>query len=112
MSIDAYDLLYSIMTVLVLVTLFVGTFIAAASLRRLGRPAALALLAFVLPILGMLAARGAVAFVRSDTIEPGPKYLALGASNAVHGVLTIASYVMFMVVTFTRRPQASPGERG
>ena len=111
-SIDAYDILSSVMTVLVLLTLLVGTFIAGASLRRLGRPAALALLAFVLPIVGTLAGWGAVAFVRSDAIDIRPKFLALGAGNVAHALSLIVSYVILFVVLFARRGESGPEERG
>jgi len=100
------------MTVLVLLTLLVGTFIAGASLRRLGRRAALALLAFVLPIVGTLAGWGAVAFVRSDAIDPRPKFLALGAGNVAHALSLVVSYVILYVALFARRSESGSDERG
>lgn len=103
MSLDAYDRLASVMTVLVLLTLSVGTIIAAVSWRRMGRPAGLALVAFVLPIVGTLAGWGAVAFVRSEGIEPGPKFLALAAGVVAHALSQILSYVILYVLLFARR---------
>jgi hypothetical protein len=111
-SIDAYDILSSVMTVLVLLTLLIGTFIAGVSLRRLGRPAALALLAFVLPIVGTLAGWGAVAFVRSDAIDIRPKFLALGVGNVAHALSLVVSYVILYYVLFARRSEAGPEEDG
>ena len=112
MSIDAYDLLSSVMIVIVLLTLFVGVFLAAASLRRVGRPAALALLAFVLPIAGTLAGWGAVAFVRSDAIDVRPKFLALGAGNVAHALSLVVSYAILYVALFARHRESSPEEHG
>jgi hypothetical protein len=111
-SIDTYDLLASVMTVLVLLTLLVGTFIAGVSVRRLGRPAALALLAFVLPIVGTLAGWGAVALVRSEAIDIRPKYIALGVGNLVHALSLIVSYVILYYVLFARRGEPGSDERG
>jgi hypothetical protein len=111
MSLAAYDLLTSVTNIVLLLTLFIGVFVAAASLRRVGRPAVLALLAFVLTIVGILATGAAVAFVRSDAIDPSPKFLALGAGNAAHALSQVIAYALLYVALFGR-PVPGPASQG
>ncbi len=103
MSLSSYEFLSALTAILELVTLFVGLFLSAAALQRLGRPAALALLAFVLQIFGLLASAGALALVRSSAIDPAPKFLALGAGNAASCVAMVVSYGLLFMALFARR---------
>ncbi|HEY8089608.1 MAG TPA: hypothetical protein VIF09_17230 [Polyangiaceae bacterium] len=112
MSLNAYEVLASTMTVLVLLALLASAFAAGASIRRVGRPAALAVLAFVLPLVGTLAGWAAVAFVRSDAIDPGPKFLALAAGNVAHGLSQIVSCALLCVALLARRREPGRDEGG
>ena len=66
----------------------------------------------MLPIVGTLAGWGAVAWVRSDAIDPRPKFLALGAGNVAHGLSLVVSYIILYVALFARRAEPGSDERG
>ena len=109
MSYAALTLLSSIGILAVLLTLLVGAFLAGLAMRR-GRTGVLPLLAFVIAMVGILSSGAATAFVRSESIEPGPKFLALAGGNLVHVVSLVVSYVLLFVALFGRqRDPAGPG---
>jgi hypothetical protein len=102
MSMTFYELLGSAQLVLVLITLALGVGLSLFAMQR-GRQGVLPLLAFSIAIVGILASRAAVAYVRSGSIGPEPKFLVLGVGSLAHTVALVISYALLFVALFGPR---------
>ncbi len=102
-AIDLHDLVGSLSNVALLVTWFVGIFLAAAAMRkRKGAAPTLALVACIVPIVGLLAGWGAFFILRSEAADVSRKFALLTMSTAFRALSIVISYAMLYLALFSR----------